>query len=952
MYRYIRHIKNIEELDVLSYFTILSMASEFGEDVLAPARVLVEKLERWYKGIMKEWNQHYVDQTFQDIIELIKKVKDKDNILQKLDKIKDGEHEEILHLLAVLRELDEIREGKNKESSSLQANIRELDEIREGKSKESFPLQTVLKKICAYQDDIKHRKVEKIEKKLKHLRDDEGNEVYVDRMFKNMKTDTETSDLENLVLSEKTTLLQAVAGGGKSSLCVKLVQEWVAGEKLQDITMCLFIASGSSKKIPLTHIIWDEYEKVPSWKDQRETYQDLILLAKSGRLAIIIDGLDEFGEFSRKDVDNAARIASDPNEKIDIKTTCLGLLSKKILPGAKILATGRNTEYINSDLLDNNADTFQIVDLSTDDRTMLVRMLEKNYQRRKKIINDLEKISTMASEHFLRTPFMTRNVIKLIKMKNVNTEDLKSQTDLYLMILLCNLDFHSDKNKAFTELEPPEDHDYLANCLKVGQNQIQEESQKVKGCKKNVRLPNGGTVQYFETRALGEKIRIPMEFLLKLGIFDIGANSLNIIHLSYMEFLASGSLLRQDVNIRGELDKIKSFDRYVAVVMYMAGFFNDNSNIEFLNDCKNLKDNFLHLLEHETHRETVQSIFRSILESRFNKTEIKLTTHDQELSMSEDMITLLNEVQVVTSDKIDNFELSRIEIEIKLQRTNGVLAALANIVSNYNSCLNEFVTNNTVAETEEDVEYMKYILHHCETWDIKEVKLSDGLENLPALLSKASQWIIKYLELSQLSGADWEILATLVKTGHVETLEIRGRVGVADRGKYFIEVAGHVDTLQMRCKIEEEVDSVVRLLRYCPGVKVDTLYLTHGNHCRNISVNRGSLHIGMFNIDHTDLLPSWLSDYPGCTIDTVSVRARLSTAAWQQLACLLSHCRLKELRVARTDYLVTTTREDIETLWRCVQARWLVGRVEIKYKRQLFTLAGIDSVNCNCCNII
>ena len=85
---------------------------------------------------------------------------------------------------------------------------------------------------------------------------------------------------------------------------------------------------------------------------------------------------------------------------------------------------------------------------------MLVEMLEKDDQRRKKMFTDLEKISTVSSKHFLTTPFMTRNVIKLIKMKNVNTENLKSQTDLYLMILLSNLDFHSHQNEAFTQLEP------------------------------------------------------------------------------------------------------------------------------------------------------------------------------------------------------------------------------------------------------------------------------------------------------------------------------------------------------------------------------------------------------------------------------------------------------------------------------------------------------------------
>ena len=100
----------------------------------------MEKLESWYKGNMKQWKQEYVDQTFQDIIDFMKIVKVEDNILRVLDEIWDGEH------------------------------------------KESFPLQVVLKKIPAYREDIQCRKLMKMERKLKHLRNNEGNGlVYVER---------------------------------------------------------------------------------------------------------------------------------------------------------------------------------------------------------------------------------------------------------------------------------------------------------------------------------------------------------------------------------------------------------------------------------------------------------------------------------------------------------------------------------------------------------------------------------------------------------------------------------------------------------------------------------------------------------------------------------------------------------------------------------------------------
>ena len=802
----------IEELDVLSYFTILCEASKLGDDVTTAAKVLVEKLKSWYKGNVNDWDQENVDQAFQDIFLFIKLIKDDDNI------------------------------------------FRELDEIRNGENKERFPLQSILKKIPAYQNDIIDGNLDKLEEKSKHLRDKAGDEVYVERIFKNTKTQDISSNIEDLLFNKKTTLLKSVAGGGKSSLCAKVMQEWVTGEKIQDIMLCLFMSSGSSEKISLTRLIWDEYDEVSSWEDHEEIYQDLQRLAKTGRLAVIIDGLDEFGQFSKKDVANAARIAADPKKEVDIKTTCLGLLSQKILPGAKILATGRDTDYINRDLLKSNADTYQIVDLNEEDRTMLVQKLEPDSQRRVEIFSELKRISTVASEHFLKTPFMTRNVIKLIQMKNVNIKDLKSQSDVYLMILLSNLDFHSDTNKAFTTLDPPEEHDYLTNCLKIGQHEITNNDQKVKGFKKNIPSLNGGSYQVFETKAFGEMFQIPIKFLQKLGIFDIVTDgtdvSLNIIHLSYLEFLAAASLLRPGVNIKAELDKITSLDRYKALVRFMAGFFNRNTEIEFLNNCKSLKENFLHLLQNETQKESVQEIFWSIIKNeKWNNADVELSSNDKNFNMSAGMMTLLDETMKITSDNVGEF-------------------------------------------------------------------------------------VVTTINMKNLTLAAWATMATLVKTGHIETLQIKDIRDVADENR--IGVMGQVNTLKIVINFivhtVEMVASIGRLLRSAPVVEVNTLCLSY-NKCNEISVNRDTMHIGCFAIDHRGLLPSFLLDFLVCNIDTVYVKTGLSRDEWHQVSYLLSHCRVRELIVFESVFLVNISREDIRALMSCVQEMWRVGNVVI-YKEE------------------
>ena len=144
-----------------------------------------------------------------------------------------------------------------------------------------------------------------------------------------------------------------------------------------------------------------------------------------------------------------------------------------------------------------------------------------------------------------------------------------------------------------------------------------------------------------------------------------------MIHLSYLEFLCAASILRPDVNITEELAKIQSEDRFKAVIKFMIGFFNRNHNIQFLNTCKSLKENFLHLLKNEKHKDSVQTIFRSILNREFHsnchchescKPGLKLKTCDETYPMSFSNMSLLVEAMEVSSTKIDEFYLQSVEV--------------------------------------------------------------------------------------------------------------------------------------------------------------------------------------------------------------------------------------------------------------------------------------------------
>ena len=71
------------------------------------------------------------------------------------------------------------------------------------------------------------------------------------------------------------------------------------------------------------------------------------------------------------------------------------------------------------------------------------------------------------------TPLSMKNVIELIQERKVDVKNLKNSAEIYLMFSMKNLDFHSDQNESFTELDPPEQQDYLKWTMMICQEQIQ-----------------------------------------------------------------------------------------------------------------------------------------------------------------------------------------------------------------------------------------------------------------------------------------------------------------------------------------------------------------------------------------------------------------------------------------------------------------------------------------------
>ena len=97
-------------------------------------------------------------------------------------------------------------------------------------------------------------------------------------------------------------------------------------------------------------LIWDEHGSFNNHRDTdlKDAFQYIQELGKTGNLSIWIDGLDELGSLTKKESNDAGGVALHPNKEIYMKTLFVGILRQKILPGARVVATGRNTGAVNT----------------------------------------------------------------------------------------------------------------------------------------------------------------------------------------------------------------------------------------------------------------------------------------------------------------------------------------------------------------------------------------------------------------------------------------------------------------------------------------------------------------------------------------------------------------------------------------------------------------------------
>ena len=184
-------------------------------------------------------------------------------------------------------------------------------------------------------------------------------------------------------------------------------------------------------------------------------------------------------------------------------------------------------------------------------------------------------------------------------------------------------------------------------CLKLCQKALQSSTSSrnlgtIKGIVRNTKSRG----RCFEAEVFGETVQVPFEFLKTLGIFEYftenGEAQLTIIHLSFLEFATAASLCRPGLDLQRELKKTTDGERFKAVVVYLAGLFVSNSGVFFLEQCKGLCQNFLHLMQNDRRNESIQEMFLSIMQREGKLTEVH-TKGGEKFKFTPEKAALLSE---------------------------------------------------------------------------------------------------------------------------------------------------------------------------------------------------------------------------------------------------------------------------------------------------------------------
>ena len=239
----------------------------------------------------------------------------------------------------------------------------------------------------------------------------------------------------------------------------------------------------------------------------------------------------------------------------------------------------RSGNYIKKEFLNKKSEVYTLVDVDIEDVQETIQNHAKDPEQMESIFKQIKQIG-------LNQIFF---VMKILEHQEENLESVTTATDLFLTILHGNLAFHNQKcDTGFLQMLKGEDRTYLMNTFKLCKENLQYAGEDEDVENDEDFEDRAGVFVDFEDRAGvfvgtvtdeenweadGSRIKLPLNFLKSVGIFEIPptcyeALFLTAQHLSFVEFFASvGIILSSD--IEAELDKIENLERIKAVCFYI-----------------------------------------------------------------------------------------------------------------------------------------------------------------------------------------------------------------------------------------------------------------------------------------------------------------------------------------------------------------------------------------------
>ena len=722
----------------------------------------------------------------------------------------------------------------------------------------------------SYKSDILQGKVGQIHSRIQRLKGQ-----YIGRK---LCQGEEEVTLDKGLEENKTILIRSDAGGGKSSYAAKLMEAWAQNQTLCNLKMLLLITPGNEQDSLLHRILWRN-TNFSMWSEEEKgrALNKLQKMASEGELGFIIDGIDEFSQFTEKDKETAEAAATDPDMKVNIRSLALGLMSQTLFPNAKVIALGRTV----GNLVDEDRCIhLQFVPFSPQDTKQLTDGIYLG-------VADQENLAQ--NEDLLKNPLLLRSAL-VLKAQNPKL-DLSSisNSNLYLEVFLSNISFNKGKNLAYTKLSEKERKQF-ADCLRLCHEAILEsedsweEVTKIQahiltGIEKQTKK---GLAFIYKTETC--QIKMSTKFLQKCGIFQYheseGSVRLEPSHLSFVEFGAAAFLLIQHNKnpavFEQGLKRTKNWSRFHAMASYMIQLlsnegkkfqnaFLDNIHIESVAFaiCAAMIDlGSQHESETwdeivEIYKEPYHKILSVRLLSEGNPDEERQKTGfvtDFDFETAFELIEQLEEIQ---GHALSKFEVQRVFFSPQTYMNDSELKILSKQASR-----------------------QTHLIEKLQLGRVKCYSLKQWMENV-SLLKKSQEWEVVRLILQPEEGADeraW-IHGGLDPWGHLAKAAKRGKLGDVWTTKRVMEMGSRRD--------------VKRVWEKTAGRRWWVDNQLTGNHNPNVD---GQIHMNVNGRVEVAPVEGW------------------QTIAWQKMTEILDMVRLTPEQFSK--FLVKTGEEWAEVIQR------------------------------------